>query len=225
MSRHRVLVADDHPLFRKGVARTLAESGRFEVMGTAASGAEAVDQAARRTPEMILRDLSMPQSGLGALDRIARHELPPVIVTLTVSEDSDAVLAALEEGARGYLLKGIGGAELVAILDRPMAGESRVAPALAARMLTRMHRFRATPPDPLETVVRPPVVTAATMVPALTAAPGLGKGRRQHRHLGGRKVNGGRRGDRGPNQAAPSAAILRGGAGLMLAEGWMCPFP
>ncbi|WP_374302631.1 response regulator transcription factor [Paracoccus sp. (in: a-proteobacteria)] len=157
MSRHRVLVADDQPLFREGVARALAEIGRFEVMGSAASGAEAVDQAAGPGPEMIHPDLSMPQSGLGALDRIARHELPPVIVTLTVSEDSDAVLAALEEGAQGLSAEGIGGAELVAILDRPMAGESRVAPALAARMLIRMHRFRATPPDPLETVVRPPV--------------------------------------------------------------------
>ena len=149
MSRHRVLVADDHPLFREGVARTLAESGCFEVVGTAASGAEAVEQAIRLVPDMVLLDLSMPQGGLWALERIARLEPAPVAVMLTVSEDSDAVFAALEGGARGYVLKGIGGAELVTILERLMAGESHVAPALAARLLTRMNRLPAAPPDPL----------------------------------------------------------------------------
>ena len=149
MSRHRVLVADDHPLFREGVARTLAESGCFEVVGTAASGAEAVEQAIRLVPDMVLLDLSMPQGGLWALERIVRLEPAPVAVMLTVSEDSDAVFAALEGGARGYVLKGIGGAELVTILERLMAGESHVAPALAARLLTRMNRLPAAPPDPL----------------------------------------------------------------------------
>ena len=152
MSRHRVLVADDHPLFREGVARTLAESGCFEVVGTAASGAEAVEQAIRLVPDMVLLDLSMPQGGLWALERIVRLEPAPVAVMLTVSEDSDAGFAALEGGARGYLLKGIGGAELVTILERLMAGESHVAPALAARLLTRMNRLPAAPPDPLATL-------------------------------------------------------------------------
>lgn len=138
MSGHRVVVADDHPLFREGVARTLAESGRFTVVGTAASGADAVEQALRLIPDMVLLDLSMPQGGLWALERIALLQPAPVMVLLTVSEDGDAVFAALEGGARGYLLKGIGGAELVATLERVMQGESHVAPSLAARMLARM---------------------------------------------------------------------------------------
>ena len=149
MTGHRVLVADDHPLFREGVARTLAESGRFQVVGTAASGAEAVDQAARLAPDLVLLDLSMPQGGLWALERIMQLAPAPLAAMLTVSEDSDAVFAALERGARGYLLKGIGGAELVTILERLMAGESHVAPALAARMLARMHKTPAVPSDPL----------------------------------------------------------------------------
>lgn len=152
MTRHRVVVADDHPLFREGVARTLAESTSFEVAGTAASGAEAVEQASSLAPDLVLLDLSMPQGGLWALERIARLEPAPVAVMLTVSEDSDAVFAALEGGARGYLLKGIGGTELVAILERLMAGESHVAPALAARMLTRLHKPQVAPPDPLATL-------------------------------------------------------------------------
>lgn len=149
MTLHRVLVADDHPLFREGVARTLAESGHFTVVGTASSGAEAVEQARLLVPDMVLLDLSMPQGGLWALERIARLDPAPVAVMLTVSEDSDAVFAALEGGARGYLLKGIGGAELVTILERLMAGESHVAPTLAARLLTRMNRPHAAEPDPL----------------------------------------------------------------------------
>ncbi len=80
----------------------------------------------------------MPQGGLWALERIALLQPAPVMVLLTVSEDGDAVFAALEGGARGYLLKGIGGAELVATLERVMQGESHVAPSLAARMLARM---------------------------------------------------------------------------------------
>lgn len=152
MTRHRVVVADDHPLFREGVARTLAESTSFEVAGTAASGAEAVEQASSLAPDLVLLDLSMPQGGLWALERIARLEPAPVAVMLTVSEDSDAVFAALEGGARGYLLKGIGGTELIAILERLMAGESHVAPALAARMLTRLHKPQVAPPDSLATL-------------------------------------------------------------------------
>lgn len=138
MSGHRVVVADDHPLFREGVARTLQESGRFAVVATAASGAEAVEAARSHAPDLVLLDLSMPQGGLWALERIALLQPAPVMVLLTVSEDGDAVFAALEGGARGYLLKGIGGAELVATLERVMQGESHVAPSLAARMLARM---------------------------------------------------------------------------------------
>ena len=138
MSGHRVLVADDHPLFREGVARTLQESGRFTVVATAASGAEAVAAAEAHAPDLVLLDLSMPQGGLWALERIGALRPAPLRVMLTVSEEGEAVLAALEAGARGYLLKGIGGAELVAALERVMQGESHVAPALAARMLARM---------------------------------------------------------------------------------------
>ncbi len=138
MSGHRVVVADDHPLFREGVARTLQESGRFAVVATAASGVEAVEAARSHAPDLVLLDLSMPQGGLWALERIALLQPAPVMVLLTVSEDGDAVFAALEGGARGYLLKGIGGAELVATLERVMQGESHVAPSLAARMLARM---------------------------------------------------------------------------------------
>lgn len=138
MSGHRVVVADDHPLFREGVARTLQESGRFTVVATAASGAEAVAAAEVHAPDLVLLDLSMPQGGLWALERIGALQPAPLRVMLTVSEEGEAVFAALEAGARGYLLKGIGGAELVAALERVMQGESHVAPALAARMLARM---------------------------------------------------------------------------------------
>ncbi|MGV3693436.1 MAG: response regulator [Paracoccus marcusii] len=76
MSGHRVVVADDHPLFREGVARTLQESGRFAVVATAASGDEAVEAARRHAPDLVLLDLSMPQGGLWALERIALLRRP-----------------------------------------------------------------------------------------------------------------------------------------------------
>ena len=152
----RVVVADDHPLFREGVARTLAESGLFEVVGQGASGREAVDLTAALAPDLVLLDLSMPDGGQWALGQIVAAGNPPVIAMLTVSEDDDAILAALGAGAAGYVLKGIGSRELVQILSDLVAGRSYVAPSLAARVLTRMNAPRrgGAPESPLDSLTK-----------------------------------------------------------------------
>ena len=142
MTLIRVVVADDHPLFREGVARTLTESGQFEVVGQGASGREAVAMTAALLPDLVLLDLSMPDGGQWALGQIVAAGDPPVIAMLTVSEDDDCILAALAAGAAGYVLKGIGARELVQILGDLVAGRSYVAPSLAAKVLTRMNAPR-----------------------------------------------------------------------------------
>ncbi|MEI4488836.1 response regulator transcription factor [Frigidibacter sp. MR17.14] len=151
MTLCRVVIADDHPLFRDGVARTLEETGRYRVCGRAGSGREAVALVAAEAPDLVILDLSMPDGGLWALERIA-GDAGPVVAMLTVSEDSEAVFAALEAGARGYLLKGVGAAELVAVLDGLMEGQSHVAPSLAAKVLTRMRAPRRAEADPLDSL-------------------------------------------------------------------------
>lgn len=139
MTRLRILIADDHPLYREGVARTLGEDPGFEVVGQAPDAAAAAQMAADLAPDIVLLDVSMPEGGgIGALRRIMTLPAPPRCAMLTVSEDDDDVLMALKAGAVGYILKGVGSAELVAIVHDLAQGRSYVSPALAARILNAM---------------------------------------------------------------------------------------
>ena len=135
----RVLLADDHPLLRAGVAQSLAESGKFEVVGEAGTADEAVRFARELRPDIALLDISMPGHGLAAARQIHAEAPEIALVVLTVSEADDDILTALKAGARGYVLKGVGSAALVEILESVAKGESYVSPSLAARLLTEMH--------------------------------------------------------------------------------------
>lgn len=139
MQTIRVLVADDHPLYREGVARSLADDPALAVVGQATDAAIALEMAERTRPDIVLLDLSMPEGGgLAALRGLMAWPEPPRVAILTVSEEDDDVMQALKEGACGYILKGVGGRELVAIVKDLAAGRSYVSPALAARILNAM---------------------------------------------------------------------------------------
>ena len=152
----RLVVVDDHPLYRSGVIRSLAESGLFEVVGEGASAAEAVTLCEALKPALALVDISMPGNGLTAIRGIAGVAPATLIVMLTVSEQDDDIMAALSAGARGYILKGVGAGELITTLSSILDGESYVAPSLAARLLVALH-------------AQPPVVAGRTPFEALTA--------------------------------------------------------
>lgn len=156
MSKTRVVLADDHPLFREGVARTLEQSGKYDPVGEAATGCEALALCAQTTPDLLLLDLSMPDGGLETLKQVVATGPHPIVAMLTVSEDDDSILAALEAGAAGYILKGVGSRELIGILDDLMAGRSYVAPSLAAKLLTRMNAPRRgpAPAEPIDTLTK-----------------------------------------------------------------------
>ncbi len=136
----RVLVVDDHELFREGVVSTLESEPDFAVVGQAASCDEALAAARELHPDLILLDLYMPgRSGLLALPAL-RAELPAArIVMLTVSEDPESVTGAFREGASGYLVKGIRADAFLEALRAVMAGESYVSPAVAGHILREMH--------------------------------------------------------------------------------------
>jgi DNA-binding NarL/FixJ family response regulator len=142
MTPIRIVVADDHPLYREGVARTLAESGRFAVVGEAATGAEAEALALRERPDLLLLDISMPGGGLATLRRVMAGEAPPRCAMLTVSEEDDDVMQALKAGAAGYILKGVGARDLVEILADLAEGRTYVAPSLAMKVLAAMNAPR-----------------------------------------------------------------------------------
>lgn len=147
----RILVADDHPLFREGVANSLAESPDFSVIAQAGSGEEAVELALGLRPDMVLLDVNMPgMGGIAAAARIAA-ELPTArIMMLTVSETPESLLAALKTGAHGYVLKGVSAADLRAIARSVASGEAYVTPTLAAELLTEFSRPRS--PDSFSTL-------------------------------------------------------------------------
>lgn len=131
----RVVIVDDHPLFREGVATTLASSADIEVVAQGASADDAVRLANDLLPDVILLDISMPGSGINAAASIAASCPVVKIVMLTVSEHEEDVIRSLKAGARGYILKGVTARELVNTVRAVHAGESYVTPRLAASLL------------------------------------------------------------------------------------------
>jgi DNA-binding NarL/FixJ family response regulator len=150
----RVVVVDDHPLLREGVARALQDSGKFAVVGQGGSAADAIRLARELRPDLLLLDLSMPGGGLDAASQVATIAPDARVVVLTVSEADDDVMQALKYGAKGYVLKGIGSGALVEILEGVANGESYVPPPLAARILAEMRAGERSPEpdDPLSTL-------------------------------------------------------------------------
>lgn len=143
----RVLVADDHPLYREGVARSLSDDPDIEVAGQAEDAAGAAELAERLRPDVVLLDISMPGGGISALVRIMALPQPPRVAMLTVSEEDDDVMQSLKAGATGYVLKGVGSRELVRLVKDMAAGQSYVSPALAARILNAMRSRGAPEPE------------------------------------------------------------------------------
>jgi len=147
--RIRVLVADDHPMFRAGVVSSLASHPDFEVVGEGSSADEAVKLAEQLQPDVCLLDIAMPGGGLVAAREITGN-LPQIrVVMLTVSEDEDDLLSAMKSGASGYVLKGAAASELMNVLRTVNAGEVYVAPGLAWGLLREMSRPRSAPLDEL----------------------------------------------------------------------------
>ena len=133
----RIAVIDDHPLMREGIVHALSSQPMFELVGEGESKDDAIQIAGRELPDILLLDLSMPGGGLAAA-RYISEKFPSVkLVILTVSENEQKVATALELGARGYLLKGIGGMELERALLQVQEGKTYVAAELAGRLFSR----------------------------------------------------------------------------------------
>jgi two-component system, NarL family, nitrate/nitrite response regulator NarL len=134
----QLVIADDHTLFREGLAGIISGADDFEVVGQAGTMQEAVQLARDLLPDLILLDIDMPGGGLEAA-RIVAEECPVTrIVILTSSEEDDHLINALKIGARAYILKGVAARELLRILRAIWAGESYVPPMLAASLLLEM---------------------------------------------------------------------------------------
>jgi DNA-binding NarL/FixJ family response regulator len=144
----RVVVADDHPLFRDGL-RTLASlESNLELVGEAANGADAVDLTLELEPDVVVMDLHMPDlNGIDATRLIAERQPGVGILVLTMFEDDDSVFAAMRAGARGYLLKGAGNDDVVRAIEAVARGDAIFGPSIATRVIDFFAR-RSEPPQP-----------------------------------------------------------------------------
>jgi DNA-binding NarL/FixJ family response regulator len=142
MSKIRVLLADDHSLFREGLANILNAQADFVVVGEAGDGLEVVVKARELLPDLIVMDITMPGcDGVEATQQI-KKELPDVtIVMLTVRDEDEKLFEAIKNGAQGYLLKSIRSRDLVHMLRGSVRGEAAITPVLGGRMLEEFRRL------------------------------------------------------------------------------------
>jgi DNA-binding NarL/FixJ family response regulator len=147
----RLLLVDDHPVVRDGLAAMLATQPDFSVIGEAGTGAEAVEQAALLHPDVVLMDLEMPDpkgiDGIEAIRRLRAADPATQVVVLTAFDTDERILGALQAGAQGYLLKGAPRAEIFAAIRAVSAGGALIPPVVASKLLRQVRE--AEHPDAL----------------------------------------------------------------------------
>lgn len=132
----RVLIADDHTLFRDGVCAILKAAPDIQAVGEAATGREAIRQAVNTAPDVILMDIQMPDmNGIEATQSILKLNPNIGIIIVTMLEDNDSLFAAMRAGARGYVLKGADKAEMLRSIRAVANGEALFGPAIADRLV------------------------------------------------------------------------------------------
>ena len=145
MDTIRILIADDHTLFREGLRSLLASVPDTEVVGEAATGQEAIEQAEASQPDVVLMDIQMP--GINGIEatRLIVHTSPHIgVIVVTMFEDDESIFTAMRAGARGYVLKGADQQEMLRTIRAVARGEALFGPAIATRL---MGFFSARQPD------------------------------------------------------------------------------
>jgi two-component system, NarL family, nitrate/nitrite response regulator NarL len=150
MSDISIVIVDDHPLFRDGVAAALQNDGDITVLAQGENAKEALELAKKHLPDIILLDITMPGNGLEAAKTIATACPVTKIIMLTFSEEEDDVNTALKAGAKAYVLKGVSSRELKTIIRSVYDGHVYITPTLAAGMLRELNKPSDAEKNPLE---------------------------------------------------------------------------
>jgi DNA-binding NarL/FixJ family response regulator len=147
MAKIKVLLADDHQLFREGLSGILKTQPDFSVVGEASDGVEAVVKARSLKPDLIIMDVSMPHmDGVEATRQILQERPDATIVMLTVRDEDEKLFEAIKSGAQGYLLKTIRSRDLLQLLQAAARGDAALTPQLGGRMLEEFRRLSRTQP-------------------------------------------------------------------------------
>jgi DNA-binding NarL/FixJ family response regulator len=143
----RVLIADDHAVYRWGLRTLLDSEPDMEVVGEAATGKEVIERAAEIRPDAILMDIQMPGiNGIAATSRIIEANQQIGVVILTMHEDDDSVFSAMRAGARGYVLKGAPPPQILKVLRAVASGEAHFGPEIARRLMNFFAAPKVTSP-------------------------------------------------------------------------------
>ena len=164
-ARLRLLIVDDQPLIRRALAMLLAAEPDIEVVGQAADGLEAIEQALATTPDVVVMDLQMPRaSGVVATREITARLPATWVVVLTTFDHDELVFEAIRAGAQAYLLKDADEAEVLDTIRAVHRGESRLSPAIARKVMEQFRRLAPGAPVPLPPPAPPLAGQAAATV-------------------------------------------------------------
>lgn len=142
MTTTRLVLADDHRMFRQGLRELIERKTAFEVVGEATTGREALEQARALRPDILLLDIQMPElDGVAVARELATTDPDVKIVMLTMYRQDEHLIEAIKAGARGYLLKDADAEELISVLERVARGESALDPALTGRVFDAFRRL------------------------------------------------------------------------------------
>ncbi|WP_156253023.1 response regulator [Pseudactinotalea terrae] len=158
-----VLIVDDHPVVRDGLRSMFSADGRFEVVGEAGDGRQAVVAAARLQPDVVLMDLRMPGGdGVSAIRELSRQQVQSRVLVLTTYDTDQDVLLAIDAGATGYLLKDTPRDELFRAVEAASRGESVLSPSVTSRVMGQLRQPSAEPLSPRELEVLRLIAGGAT---------------------------------------------------------------
>lgn len=153
MEKIRLVVVDDHPLFREGVVLILAAEPDIEIVGQGSSAESAIQLARTLMPDIMILDINMPGGGVYATRTINELSSSIKLVILTGSDEDEYILDTFRAGAQAYLLKGVTARELIEVLHLVQAGQSYVSPILAAGLLREMSKAKPTLPQQSENIL------------------------------------------------------------------------